>query len=134
MNREEPFELPLTVRGYEMDAFGHVNNAVYVQYFEHCRWMAFQQLGGDWLGAAPGIVVRKLTVEYDAAARVFDDLVVRLWVESIGTTSVTFGQDLRDADSDERVAAAEVVTVCVDAAGKPQPVPDKWKEAFGFED
>lgn len=133
MNREEPFELPLTVRGYELDAFQHVNNAVYVQYFEHCRWMAMRELGPGWLNQKGlSIVVRKLTVEYEAPAVVFDELLVRLWVDRIGTTSIGFGQDLRHRVDDRIVARAEVVAVCLGADGKPHPVPQEWKEIFGL--
>lgn len=135
MNSQDAFELPITVRGYEMDAFGHVNNAVYVQYFEHCRWMALKQWSEEFTsGQAGGIVVKKLTVEYEAPARVFDELVVRLWVDAVGRTSVTFGQDLRRRDDDSVVAQCEVVAVCVDAAGTPCPVPDSLRREVGNED
>jgi len=32
------FSVPITVRGYELDTQGHLNQAVYVQYSEHARW------------------------------------------------------------------------------------------------
>lgn len=35
----------LTVRGYELDSFGHVNNAVYLQYAEAAKWDFFSKLG-----------------------------------------------------------------------------------------
>lgn len=35
----------LTVRGYELDSFGHVNNAVYLQYAEAAKWDFFQKCG-----------------------------------------------------------------------------------------
>jgi len=33
----------LTVRGYELDSFGHVNNAVYLQYAEAAKWDFFSK-------------------------------------------------------------------------------------------
>ena len=129
MKKEDPFETALTVRGYEMDAFGHVNNAVYVQYFEHCRWMAFQEMGDAWLeGGYLSVVVRKLEVEYEAPARVFDELRGRVWVESVGRTSVTFGQELVKGDDDQVIARGKVIAVCIDADGKPHPLPERWQE------
>lgn len=35
----------LTVRGYELDSFGHVNNAVYLQYAEAAKWDFFSKSG-----------------------------------------------------------------------------------------
>lgn len=35
----------LTVRGYELDSFGHVNNAVYLQYAEAAKWDFFHKSG-----------------------------------------------------------------------------------------
>ena len=35
----------LTVRSYELDSFGHVNNAVYLQYAETAMWNFFKTTG-----------------------------------------------------------------------------------------
>ena len=35
----------LTVRGYELDSFGHVNNSVYLQYAETALWNFFKVHG-----------------------------------------------------------------------------------------
>jgi len=37
--------LKLKVRGYELDSFGHVNNAVYLQYAEEAKWSFFEETG-----------------------------------------------------------------------------------------
>ena len=132
MNKDDPFELPLEVRGYEMDAFGHVNNAVYVQYFEHIRWKALRQLGDDWL--QPGglhIVVSNLEIDFKAPAEVFEELIGRLWVQELGLTSVTFHQEVVRKEDDRTLAVGEVVAVCVDEDGRPHRMPDDWRETMG---
>lgn len=35
----------IQVRGYELDSFGHVNNAVYLQYAETAKWEFFNNSG-----------------------------------------------------------------------------------------
>jgi acyl-CoA thioester hydrolase len=41
----EPFAVRLTVRGYELDTQGHLNQAVYLQYAEHARWEYLRAAG-----------------------------------------------------------------------------------------
>lgn len=36
--RTVSFSVDIGVRGYELDALGHLNQAVYLQYAEHARW------------------------------------------------------------------------------------------------
>ena len=54
----------LRVRGYELDSFGHVNNAVYLQYCEEAKWHFFSEsntLGViEDLGLFPIILENKL--------------------------------------------------------------------------
>jgi acyl-CoA thioester hydrolase len=35
----------IKARGYELDSYGHVNNAVFFNYFEQARWELFQVNG-----------------------------------------------------------------------------------------
>lgn len=39
------FKYQFDVRGYELDAFGHVNNAVYLNYYEQARWEIVREIG-----------------------------------------------------------------------------------------
>jgi acyl-CoA thioester hydrolase len=42
---EVAYEYCVTVRGYELDSFNHVNNAVYLNYLEQARWEVFRESG-----------------------------------------------------------------------------------------
>lgn len=48
------FTVRITVRGYELDTQGHLNQAVYLQYCEHARWEFLRAAGmpGDKLIAS----------------------------------------------------------------------------------
>ncbi|WP_063058077.1 acyl-CoA thioesterase [Nocardia sienata] len=70
------FSVPVTVRGYELDVQGHVNQAVYLQYAEHARWECLLAAGlqADKLVAARvGPVVLESTIKYRRELRGGDD-------------------------------------------------------------
>lgn len=134
MNKNAPFMTDIIVRGYELDAFNHVNHAVYLNYFEHARWMAMKKVGTEELSAAGlSFIVRKVSVDYLRPAHVFDELAVSLWIEKVGRTSLTFGQEVLRKHDHAVLAAGEVVAVCIDAQGRPHPVPQSWKDAAQVE-
>ena len=41
----EPFRVQITVRGYEIDAQGHLSGVVYLQYGQHARWECLRAAG-----------------------------------------------------------------------------------------
>jgi acyl-CoA thioester hydrolase len=43
----EPFSVRVSVRAYELDRNGHVNNVAYLQYAEHARWEFLRAAGID---------------------------------------------------------------------------------------
>src|SRR6185437_16164438 len=45
VNMSKAYRTQLEVRGYELDSFGHVNHANYLNYFEHARWRMLQDEG-----------------------------------------------------------------------------------------
>ncbi|MFE6281728.1 acyl-CoA thioesterase [Streptomyces sp. NPDC057877] len=63
----EPFSVPVTVRGYETDIQGHLNQAVYINYAEHARWSLLQAAGitqSGLIGKGIGPVALETTIRY----------------------------------------------------------------------
>lgn len=68
----------LTARGYELDSYNHVNNAVYLNYFEQARWEFFRDLGLlDHLRETGDLpVVTEVRIRYQREIKLFDELEV----------------------------------------------------------
>lgn len=66
----------LTVRGYELDSFGHVNNAVYLQYAETALWNFFKVNGLLDLFVSDGLfpVVLESTQRYIHELKLMDEV------------------------------------------------------------
>jgi acyl-CoA thioester hydrolase len=63
----EPFSVRVTVRGYETDVQGHLNQAVYLSYAEHARWSALQAAGvsqSRLTAQGVGPIVLETTIRY----------------------------------------------------------------------
>lgn len=61
------FSVDVTVRGYELDTQGHLNQAVYLQYAEHARWELLRAAGlpqEKLLASGVGPVALEVTVKY----------------------------------------------------------------------
>ncbi|MFL6116298.1 MAG: acyl-CoA thioesterase [Catenulispora sp.] len=61
------FSVPITVRGYELDTQGHLNQAVYLQYTEHARWEALRAAGirqNEMVAGGIGPVVLEANIKY----------------------------------------------------------------------
>ncbi|WP_262056517.1 acyl-CoA thioesterase [Streptomyces sp. STR69] len=75
----EPFSVPVTVRGYETDTLGHLNQSVYLQYAEHARWALLQAAGvgqAELLAEGIGPVVLETTIRYLRELRAGDEVQV----------------------------------------------------------
>ncbi|MEV6212036.1 acyl-CoA thioesterase [Kitasatospora sp. NPDC051914] len=73
------FTVPITVRGYETDSQGHLNQSVYLQYAEHARWAYLENAGirqADLLAKGVGPVVLETTVRYKRELRAGEDVAV----------------------------------------------------------
>jgi acyl-CoA thioester hydrolase len=61
------FSVPVTVRGYELDTQGHLNQAVYLQYTEHARWELLAAAGiqqNEMVAGGIGPVVLEVNIKY----------------------------------------------------------------------
>lgn len=73
------FSVPVTVRGYELDGNGHLNQAVYHQYAEHARWEMLRAAGlvSDKMQLSGlGPVVLESNVKYRRELHLGDEITV----------------------------------------------------------
>jgi len=128
-------ETRIDVRSSELDSFGHVNHAVFLNYLEHARFRALEEAGFSWdvldeRGWA--IYVVRIEVDYLAEVRRGESMRVRTWADSFRRTSMRLGQEiLRDDGRDEPVARAVVTAVWIGPDRKPMRVPDEVRLGLG---
>ncbi|KFG72974.1 acyl-CoA thioesterase [Streptomyces mutabilis] len=63
----EPFPVPATVRGYENDTQGHLNQSVCLNYAEHARWSLVEAAGvrqSDLVDRGVGPVALETTIRF----------------------------------------------------------------------
>jgi len=126
------------VRSFELDSFGHVNNAVYLQYLEFARCEYLEQLGlsfndFDAWGLYP--VVVHTSMDYRKAARFGDTLRITGGVTEWGRIRWTMQYrimraDDRGSDGGEVIMDAKQIFVFLDSKGRPQPPPAAFRAAF----
>ena len=106
------------VRWDDLDAFGHVNNAVYLTYAQEARFA--------WSGILEMVVAR---AEVDFIAPIYDGdtfLDIELWVSAIGNSSFTMTYELKMKG--EVVARVKTVQVTVDMnTKKSSPISDEQR-------
>lgn len=109
------FEYKLNARGYELDSYGHVNNAVYLNYFEQARWEIFRQLDliDYFLKNKLLLVVTEMHVRYSREVKLFDELVIRTEVVKEAPYLV-FNHKMFFNGSRIKVCSASVKTVLTD--------------------
>lgn len=118
-------------RSYELDALGHVNHAVHLNWFEQARWDALAEAGlppAELLARGWGIHVVRIEVEYRAEIRLGDEVVVRTGVEEVRNSSMTLTQRLSIGDAP--AASARVVAVWVGKDRRPMRIPPEVRRAF----
>lgn len=129
------FETRVRVRSYELDGFGHVNHAVYLNYFEEARIRALAQAGhplDDVLDRGWGVHVVRVEVDYRREGRLGDELLIRTRVDEVKRSSIAVIQRAERADDGdpELVCRARVVWVWVDEGGRPRRVPADVRDAL----
>ncbi len=89
---EFQFEVPLKVRFAEIDMFGHLNNVEVFNYFEYGRMEFLKALEivpvKDWHKMENVVVVSDLQADYLQQVFYDDQLVLKLKIAHLGTTSM----------------------------------------------
>lgn len=122
----EPFTTRVSVRGYEVDVQGHLNQAVYLQYAEHARWEFLRAAGitqGGLAGAGVGPVVLETVIRYRRELRAGDEVDVSCEWGWGGGKTFRLTQRITRVDDGTLSAELEVVAGILDLQAR-RLVPD----------
>lgn len=118
----------LQVRTYECDSYGHVNNAVYLNYLEFGRMDFLKQIGFDYDGilkAGYYLYVSHVDIYYKASAFFGDTLTIESYSSKMGAVTGTIHQRIINQNG-VLCAEADVTWASVTTEGKPSRIPAEY--------
>lgn len=115
------------LRWSDMDAFGHVNNVVFLRYLEEARIdFMFRLAPGDGSPSfSGGSVVARHEIEYKRPlVHRHEPVIIESWVTKIGAASLTIAYEVKDAEGPSQVyvRASTVVVPYNLAAERPRRI------------
>ena len=122
----------VTLRWADDDAYGHVNNTVYYQWFDTAvnAWLIAQGLL-DVAAGDPIALVVETRCTFHSPLSFPGEIAVGLRVEAIGRSSVRYAIGVFGEGADEAAAQGELVHVAVAREGRrPVSWPGNWRVAF----
>ena len=116
------FELALSVRDYECDLQGVVNNAPYQNSLEHARheylqslnlsFAHFHELGHD-------LVLTRAEIDYKAPLKSGDHFTVKLRIEKESRLRFRFIQDIYKIPGASHILHGRLIGTCLNRNGRP---------------
>ncbi|NWG35505.1 MAG: acyl-CoA thioesterase [Chloroflexi bacterium] len=126
------FYHPIEVRYGDLDPQGHVNNAKHLTYFEQARIAYMIELGlftKDQSFMEIGVILADVHITYLAPIHFGGQVKVGVRVAKLGNKSMTWEQNVVDAETGKILSKGEVVMVTYDyKQGKTINIPHEWRE------
>ena len=124
------WSMTIATRWADNDAYGHVNNTIYYQWFDTAvnAWLIEAGLlniqNGDPIG-----LVAETSCAYFAPLSFPGDVEVAIAIERLGTSSVTYRIGIFRRGQSEPRAQGHFTHVYVDRESRrPAPIPPEWRE------
>lgn len=124
------FTTDIEIRFADIDAYGHVNNAIFFTYLETARIKLFQQYFGGFLDTSLTFLVVRAECDYRLPVTLNDRLQITVRIEQLRHSSFTFSYRLHNGEGKD-YATAGTVMVCYDpVARRPVAIPAEIREVF----
>ena len=124
-----PYTVDIDVRFRDIDALGHVNNAVYATYVEQARTRYFRDVLDIDISQSANVLA-SLSIDFRRPIELpDDDVTVTVELADLGRSSATMTHEIRVGDA--VAAEAEATIVALDPeTGKPAPIPEAHRDAM----
>jgi acyl-CoA thioester hydrolase len=127
-------ELRLRIRWRDMDAYGHVNNGVYLNYLEEARDAWVEKVLGPVADDVWHFVLARVAIDFRNELKQSDgDIVVRCGLRSVGRSSIRTHEEIRTLDGTLAAGAAAVIVPRDPATGASRPLTEEERAALESE-
>lgn len=134
MLSDYPVVVEVEVRWGEMDALGHVNNIIYLQYFETARIAYLERLGLEPPGPMwreRGLIIASVNCRYKLPVTYPDTLSVGSRVRALGEDRLIMEHAATSRKVGKVAALGEAEIVSYDyVAGRRAPLPEEWRRGI----
>jgi acyl-CoA thioester hydrolase len=118
-------EVKIPIRWRDVDAYGHVNNAVFLNYLEEARDRLVESLFGE---RAWDLVIARVAIDYRSELNQSDrEVVVECRVTGFGTSSVRTAERVLAADGRLSAESASVIVARNPETGRSRPLTSEEK-------
>ena len=125
------FATEIEVRFADLDAYGHVNNAVFFTYLETARVKLFREDFAEMMQSGLFFLVAEASCRYRKPIELHDRVHIDISAEDFCRSSFTLNYLIHDNKGKE-FAEARTVMVCFDQRrGKTISLPDHFRAALG---
>jgi acyl-CoA thioester hydrolase len=122
------YSVPVELRFADLDAYGHVNNAVYFTLLETARTKLFYDKFIEFMEQSLLFLVVKAECEYKLPIELKDTVIITLDMARVGNASFDIDYVLHDGDG-KVFGLAKTVMVCYDGkAKKTTRIPESFKQ------
>jgi acyl-CoA thioester hydrolase len=130
-----PYIAEVAVAASDIDAYDHVNNAVYMTWFDRAAWRHSAALGlpiEKCLEMNKGMAVLRSTIAYLRPALLGDIIGVATWLlPAEGKLRVRRRFQVRRSADSETLARAEIEYACIElSTGRPARWPPEFRERY----
>ncbi len=134
MSAPVPVQVPIQIRWRDVDALGHINNAVYLTYFELARLAYIRALLGEDAPIEPRtllpvdfeFILAEVNIRYRSPATLNDTLTVAIWASQVGRKSFVFDYRMTETVTGRLVAEGCSTQVWYDyASAASRAVPEE---------
>ena len=122
---------PIQLRFFDMDAFGHINNARYLTYYEEARLKYLDDIIEWTYGwSKTGIIMARAEVDFIMPGHFKDNIIIQTCCSKIGMKSFTLSYRMIKTSEEKEIllSSANTVVVMYDYEKKCSiPVLEDWK-------
>ncbi len=118
-----PYQLAMSVRDYECDMQGIVNNSVYQNYLEHSRHEYIKTIGIDfkeYTEKGIHLVVIRIEMDFKTPLVSGDDFYVTVAMRRESKLKIAFDQNIYRKSDDKLVVKATIFATALNQKGRPK--------------